>query len=393
MRVLHILFYHLEKLGRLNSGSGVRPTKIAEAFMQSGHDVHILAGSLSERKRKIRSYKTKMDKEGLKFDLVYFENSSWPTSLRVINLKEGFRSLDFSKAIVSIIPDIDIPLFSFSDLLFFWKCKRNGTITTMFYRDIYWKYPDAFQSISLTKRTLLYVFSSVDIIAYYFLFDKIFVPSREMAEILPMYDLVKERLDTLAPACQLISRKVEEKEPESKNISLLYVGGTGPLYDPSLTIRAVAAVPDVSFNLCTRAAEWAVYKENCNFPVLPSNLTVHHLTGNELTDLYIASDVAVHTAPPFGYITFAMPVKIFEYFSNQLPVIAYSGTAYANLILIEDLGWVIPYNVEALVSLLTQLAKTPELVLQKKEKVLRYAKENGWDTRVRKVISTCESVN
>ncbi len=388
---MRILFYHLEKLGRLNSGSGVRPTKIAQAFRESGHEVHIIDGALAERKTKIQSYKRKMDEEEFSFDLVYFENSSWPTSLRFTSLKGIFHLPDFSRRIFNRIANYRIPIFSFTDLVFFLKCKRKGATNTMFYRDIYWKYPDAFQSISLNRFLVLYIFSYIDTILYYFLFKKIFVPSMEMAQILPFYKRIEGKLDTLAPACQYVSQE-SKHQPKSGKLSLLYIGGMGPLYDPGLTIEALSKTPDVCFNLCTRQAEWEAFKESCGISVLPLNLAIHHLVGDELADIYSISDIAIHTAPPFGYIAFAMPVKIFEYFSNQLPVIAYSGTAYAKLIESENLGWVIDYRVEALVVLLKRLSISPQEIRRKKENVAHFSEENGWDSRVKKVISSYDDL-
>ena len=100
------------------SASGIRPLRMIAAFESLGYKVVLVTGYFSERKDCIAKIKEKI-RRGRKYDFVYSESSTMPTTLTERN---------------------HLPLHPFLDWFFFRFCNKKGIPIGLSYRDIYWKF-------------------------------------------------------------------------------------------------------------------------------------------------------------------------------------------------------------------------------------------------------------
>jgi glycosyltransferase involved in cell wall biosynthesis len=83
-----------------------------------------------------------------------------------------------------------------------------------------------------------------------------------------------------------------------------------------------------------------------------------------------------------------MPVKLFEYISYQKPIIAVEGTAVGKFVKNNDIGWVIPYDTEALTKLLKKLQEKKTEIIEKQKNIKRILTKNTWEARALQIIET-----
>ncbi|MAT46956.1 MAG: hypothetical protein CMO35_05935 [Verrucomicrobiaceae bacterium] len=88
------------------------------------------------------------------------------------------------------------------------------------------------------------------------------------------------------------------------------------------------------------------------------------------------------------YLSFSMPVKVFEAVSFGIPQIVSSGlTVAAAMIERENLGWVVK-DARELILLLQRLASHPEEVAEKRASVLRSQERHTWQARAESALKT-----
>ena len=138
------------------SGSTIRPQKMMEAFRSLGYEVDAIWGTSSERKIKIEEIKSNIE-SGAKYDFLYAENSTVP---RLIATDKHH-----------------VPRHPFVDGDFFAYLKKKKIPMGIFYRDMYWKYPDAMKNLSWWKRKLIIALQKQELAEYEQLFDVLFLPS------------------------------------------------------------------------------------------------------------------------------------------------------------------------------------------------------------------------
>ena len=106
------------------SPSHIRPMKMLEAFQFIGYEVDVIEGDGGKRKESINNIKKRI-LSGIKYEFLYSESSTMPTLLT-------------EKNHLPIYPCLDFSFFSF--------CKRYGIPIGLFYRDIYWCFPEYYTS-------------------------------------------------------------------------------------------------------------------------------------------------------------------------------------------------------------------------------------------------------
>lgn len=144
----------------LHSASQIRPLKMLQAFKDIGYEVDVIMGSGEERKRAIKVIKKNI-KNGVTYDFLYSESSTMPTLLTESH---------------------HLPTHPFLDFGFFKFCKKHGIQIGLFYRDIYWRFPDYAKDWKTNIALKLY---NYDLRKYNQLVDTLFVPSKDMLRFLP----------------------------------------------------------------------------------------------------------------------------------------------------------------------------------------------------------------
>lgn len=337
----------------------IRPVKMLAAFRNIGYEVDVVHGCGRERKARAAIVRERI-LSGTEYEFVYSECSSLPTALT-----------DPSKH----------PRYPFFDLLFLRFCMKRADLEVgLFYRDIYWRFPNTGQYRSDLRRILLSVFHTLDVAAYTVSISKMYLPSIAMRQHIPFASRIN--MGPLPPGhdVRYPSRMRDRPVP----LRLLYVGGLGELYDLRVFMTVVRETPNVEFILCTRTADWEREKaayQGC----LGDNITIVHEQGNGLRRLYDWADVAVFFLRPTRYSDFAVSVKIFEYIGHQLPIIAVQGTLVGTIVSQAGVGWTIPFAPMALRDLLAQLRTHPETMTVLAPRLAAACEANTWEARAQTV--------
>ncbi|HFU76939.1 MAG TPA: hypothetical protein ENK98_02555 [Epsilonproteobacteria bacterium] len=336
-----------------SSGSQIRPLKMLEAFRDIGYDVDVVMGYVSDRKEQIAKIKDKIGR-GVKYEFLYSESSTMPTAL---TQKHHF------------------PTAPFLDFNFFNFCKSHNIKIGLFYRDIYWVFPEYHKETSFFKYQFAKLFYLYDLKEYNRYVDMLYLPSKEMHAYFPIS--FRQNIGALPPAVD----SVECDVIASRKLRFIYVGGLSGVYDLTLFGRALLGLKDVTFNLCTREQEWEKSKHMYeNMPI-----KVHHLAGKALCEAYEVSDIAVYFIKPDKLWSFAMGVKLFEYIAYKKPIIAVKGTAIGDFVQKYDIGWVLEYDAAILEKLFISLQKNPQEIKEKIINIEKIIPLQRWEARAKQV--------
>lgn len=351
------------------SGSQVRPKAMINAFMNLGYSVDIVAGSAPLRRQKIEWIKENINR-GIVYDFMYSESSTTPTNF--LGKKYLLRYID-----------LDFSFFSF--------CKRHGIPIGLFYRDIYWRFPEHFRQWSKTKYFISQIAYKYDLVRYGKLIDILYLPSCQMREYFKESRL-KERIDILPPGADSFREIASVKEDISgadQNckggiISLIYVGGIGSHYQFHKLLEAIRDLSFVYLTICCREMEWKQNKAEYE-TYLTHRTQVVHVSGEELGKYYLNATIGVSYFSNNPYMAMAMPVKVFEYMAYSLPIICTENTEAGRFVVDNDIGWALPYEQNALRVLLTRLHYNNEELCQKRRNSIEVLQENTWEKRAEKV--------
>ncbi|MGC5628465.1 glycosyltransferase [Georgenia sp. Z1344] len=339
------------------SGSGIRPVRMLDAFRGLGYEVVEVTGHGKERAAAVRDLGRRLE-NGLRVDLAYGESSTMPTVLTEPHH-------------LPTHPVVDVRL---ARLL-----RRHGVPTSVFYRDIYWRYPEYTERVhpvvAAGTRTLYHA----ELRAYRRLLDRVYVPSREFAVHVP--HLRPEQMAPLPPGGAL--RDVPRTEGP---FTLLYVGNVTSYYRMHELLRAVDATPGVHLLLCTPKDSWeAARGEYADW--LGDRVEVVHERGDGLLPLFGRADACSIVVEPSEYRDFAAPIKLYEYIGHGKPVLAATGTLAGRTIETGGLGWAVDYDADALADRLAALRDDAGEVEAVAAHVREARHEHTWAARARQVAA------
>lgn len=346
MRILFISYVDTE---RIDSGSGIRPLRMLEAFKKSGHDIIVLIGSQmnSSRKAKIREVLHDIQKKPV--DLCYIESSTYPIMLHE------------DRKLIKTLYHMGIP-------------------TGYFYRDFYRKFPELFPRrkgfINSLKEFYLDILQWLtDRVLRYC--DIVYFPSDKSHSLFSYTDM-----RTLPPAGEYKILSFNH----SYN-TIIYVGGISERYGFDLLIKAMKIVYDRNRNIklivVCREKEWNEIKHKY------SNISwmeVYHTSGTGLEPLYRKADVGILTKKRNAYNDMAVSVKLFEYISYGLPVISTSSVEN-DIIKSLKIGITVKDNETAIADGIEQLLSDRKKYMECYENIEYELKHScQWKHRVEQVI-------
>lgn len=340
------------------SGSTIRPQKMMMAFRDLGYKVDVIWGTSSERKAKIKEIRNNID-VGVQYDFLYAENNTAPRLLAT----DGYRILRHP----------------FVDRNFFAYVRSKNIPMGIFYRDMYWKYPAAMEGLSWWKRNLIIALQKRELAEYEQLFDVLFLPS--MRCLKPLETKFSGEVCSLPPGMPDVHLNDKKKH---EKLNVFYVGGIGSQYDLRLFLSVVKEMPEIDFTLCCRRVNWEPVKSEY-MHYLADNIHIIHEQGEEALQPYFQqADVACMFFKPDMYIEMAMPVKLFEYMANLLPIISNEGNAAGDFIQENNIGWTLPFEKESLRECLKNLASDNSSIATKRANIEKILPDNTWKARAGK---------
>lgn len=352
------------------SASGIRPVKMRQAFIDAGYEVIDITGHGHERRLRWERCQRAIERGELNIDFLYSENATIPLSFtepRHFPIRLG----------------LDREIFRF--------CHNNGIPTSVFYRDVFWRFPEYDERIKPPVSTVMKWLYRHEIATYERYADVVFVPTVEMARLIP--NLTTPRIAPLPPGGA--SGGVDEHRENSQRnaedrgagdaLSIFYVGGIGGHYQLHELAHAVAGADRIALTICTSPSGWQ--SQRVHYPEITETGTIHvvHESGEGLEPLYRDADVCSIVVDPDDYWDFAAPVKLYEYIAQGKPIIASSGTHVARVVADLGIGWVVEANRDSVRSVLEFLRDHPEEVASKRQRCESIRGEHTWLARARHV--------
>jgi len=358
-----IIFHHPLPLNKnATSASGIRPLKVIDAFEKLGYEVEIVTGYGRERKEAIEKIKKQIS-DGEKFDFVYSESSTQPTLLTEKN---------------------HLPMYPFLDFYFFRFCKKYGIKIGLFYRDIYWIFPEYGKNLSFWKKSVAKLFYRFDLRQYEKYVDVVYLPSMEMSKYIPMIHPSKFRSLPPGHDKDFFIDIVKDNNPY---INILYIGGLGDHYQMHKFFEALKDNKNIRFTVCTRKEEWEKAKNSYE---IFENIHIVHKSGEELKELYSKCDMTMLFVKPQEYREFAAPVKLFEYIGEEKPIIASCGTLAGEFVRKNNIGWCIEYNTEELKKFFFDILYDKSAIQEKRKTIKEIKDKHSWLMRVKQVQKDLE---
>ncbi len=343
------------------SASEIRPIKMLQAFQDNGYEVFFVTGDAKTRQLRINQLKQNLA-SGIKYDFLYSESSTLPMMLTDTH---------------------HLPTRPFTDLKLFSLCKRNSIPIGLFYRDMYW----AFKGINrfgLLKHWFSKGFHILDIYIYNLYLNVFFgtTPDREF-----MFDLLKPLKRSL-PYYELYPGSVplvqkSDLIPES----FIFIGSIKPpLYDLRVVLEAFVKFPHLKLTICTTKKNWELHSAYYE-PFMSPNVEIVHLVDEEAQRIIGVSQYAFSYFPDDAYRNYAMPFKIFDYMSHDIPVICNENDATGTFVREAKTGFAIPHSKEALASFLSNLP-SEEKYQELRKHIAQVKTEHTWQKRAEFVAST-----
>lgn len=364
----NIIFHHPLPLNpKATSASGIRPLQMIKAFEALGYQVDLVTGYAKERKEKIKQIKQKIA-QGTKYELLYSESSTMPTLMTEPHHLPTSPWLDFS---------------------FFRYLKQHDIKIGLFYRDIYWCFPEYENTTNKLKAKVAKWFYRYDLRKYDELVDVLYLPSLKMAKYIPGATACRHLQLPPGHAINSLPALVKTQDADGE-LTLLYVGGLSAHYQMHELFNAMHSLPNCRLLVCTRQFEWQ--KHGQEYQPLANNIEIVHLSGEQLTQLYQQADIALLFVKPHEYWTFAAPVKLFEYLGYTTPIIASEGTLCADIVCELGAGWSVQYDQASLITLLQRLQQQPELLQQTRAQLVNISAEHSWQGRAAQVVKDLTAI-
>lgn len=351
--IFHIPFKIDEK--RL-SGTNIRPVKLLNAFKELGYTVDFISGYGEERKKTIEQIKQNI-KNGTKYEFLYSESSTMPTLLTEKN---------------------HFPKYPFLDFGFFKFCKKNGVKIGLFYRDIYWAFPSLY-SLNYLKKKIAIFYYKYDLRKYNKLVDILFFPCENVVNYIPFS--LKMKIEECFPGAD---NKILEYE-KMNQIELLYVGGSGNQYDYSCLLKILSKEKfrdKINLTIVTREDEFKKFIENQNLNIT-SNIKVIYGNIKELNIKNI--DMGILYLRPQVYIKIAVPLKLFEYIADGLPILTVKNTFSGKFVEQNNIGWQLEYDEKELEEFLDEIIEDRSIVATKRQEVLKIRENHTWLKRAEEI--------
>ncbi len=337
---MKVLFICFTDFININRGSAVRPFKIYNAFIKKGHDVILINGNAQERRNKLIQNKKNSRLDNI--DYCYIEPSTYPCH----------------------------PL----DYLMFMYVRSLKVPVGLFYRDMYFKFPELFKKQGIKKIELLIRYW-IDWTIYKFISKTIFFPSDSMAEYFNFDN--KVALPPAGDDMQLIR--------EHLKYSLIYVGGLSKEFGTEILLEAMDILnkkKKIKLVIICREYDNQLFDKYKN----SDWLEIKHLSNHELQQEYMNADVAIIPRPITEYNNFAIPIKLFEYLSYHMPIVTTNCFETAKFVRENQIGIVVDDDSQVMADAIIQLFESPDEIekyAKKTKEVL--LNENLWEHRVDKI--------
>ncbi|MCH5586721.1 glycosyltransferase [Shimazuella sp. AN120528] len=360
-----LVYFPFALAEKADSGSKVRPLKMIEAFEKWGDDqgleVIVVSGESKERETKWNELLQQNALTNVRF--CYAENQTIPIWLTDKN---------------------HIPSRPFIDKKVFQYLKQHQIPTGIFYRDVYWKFDELYPLKGLKKRLMQWLYRREE--KFYEKYaDAIFLPSLEMGKYV---DINRTKV-ALPPGGKEVA--FQKTNREGNRVRAIYVGAVKhadnglPLLLETLERIQKENLP-LSLTVVCREAEYQGLSDEQKEKMKQLQVDIRHISGAELDALYMEIDFAYLPRTKSTYNDFSVPVKLVEYLSNYLPVLASDCTAQQRFVESGPYGVVAGATTDAMVAATKKMMEQHQTFLKTIQE--KFLASNSWIARVQAVNQT-----
>ncbi|TYS63775.1 glycosyltransferase family 4 protein [Bacillus infantis] len=361
-----LLYYPFRLAENANSGSKLRPIEIHRAFKQWGErekvEILLLSGTSAERDAMFDEWKQQGKLDDIWF--CYMENQTIPFWLTDPGHKPQR-------------PFVDTKVMKF--------LKSRRVPVGVFYRDVYWKFDELYPLKGIKKAVMKTIYRMEE--KFY---DKycqaIFLPSDAMGAYV---DIPREKI-ALPPGGKYRGSDISTvRSPGVKKG--LYVGGiNNEDYGLFLLLEAMDLANSeqeiLNLTIVCREDEFEKLSEKKKELIMKKNVQVKHISGETLDELYKEMDFAFIPRYKSTYNDFSVPVKLVEYLSNDLPLVATNCEAQKQIIEEDGYGIICEDNPESMAKAIKNMAEQSDSL---RENIMNsFMKKHSWLARVEKVKNT-----
>jgi len=359
-----LLYYPFQIAKEANSGSKVRPKEIHKAFLawgqENGIEVLLLSGSSKEREETFFQWQREGKLDNLWF--CYMENQTIPFWLT-------------DQGHIPKKPLIDQKVMRF--------LKAKKVPVGVFYRDVYWKFDELYPLKGIKKFIMKSIYRLEE--KFYEKYcDVIFLPSEAMGR----YVQIEKPMVPLPPGGKGMKGQHSKSNIGSKKG--LYVGGiNNEDYGLFLLLDALSLAnkdqKNCELTIVCRPDEFEKLPSEKKSRLLDAGVTVKHVSGEALNTLYKEMDYAFIPRFKSVYNDFSVPVKLVEYLSNELPVIATHCEAQKDIIEADEYGLICEDNPESMAQAILRMNDEVDTYRSHIQK--SFVEKHSWLARVKKVKS------
>ncbi|WP_436373703.1 glycosyltransferase [Cytobacillus sp. BC1816] len=359
-----LVYYPFALSENPNSGSKLRPLEMKNAFhawgMENDVNIIVISGTSEQREQQFNELVSSGKLENLWF--CYMENQTIPLWLTDPGHK---------------------PKRPFVDRKVLRYLKGKSVPIGVFYRDVYWKF-DELYSLKGLKKTIMQAIYRKEEKFYEKYCDVIFLPSDAMGEYV---DIAKRKI-ALPPGGK--AKSIAKKVRSDGRSQGIYVGGiNNEDYGLFLLLDALE-IANSQKRICDltvvcREEEFANLPDKKKNKFAELDVQVKHLSGEPLNELYKEMDYAFIPRYRSTYNDFSVPVKLVEYLSNELPVIATYCKAQKEIIEKDGYGLICADNAKDMSKAIQSMAVDTEKFRYNIQQ--SFVEEHSWKARVKKVKS------
>jgi glycosyltransferase involved in cell wall biosynthesis len=357
-----LVYYPFTLSKEANSGSKLRPLEMKKAFetwgSANGVEIILISGTTLERENRFNELLTLGKLNDLWF--CYMENQTIPIWLT----DPGHRP---------IRPFFDKKILKF--------LKSNGVPIGVFYRDVYWKFDDLYPLKGM-KKTVMQAIYRMEEKFYEKYCDIIFLPSLEMGK----YVSINRPMVDLPPGGKSVV--ISKKESRNFPFEAIYVGAIkSEEYGLSLLLHSMELINAKEFRcnltIVCRENEYSALPPETREQIRRLNIEIKHISGESLNQLYEKMDFAFIPRLCTEYQHFSMPVKLVEYLSNGLPIIATACEAQERFISENQYGLICKDEPHSMAEAIEKMFTAIDVYQENIDKT--FLKNHSWVSRVEKV--------
>ncbi|WP_457561869.1 hypothetical protein [Caminibacter pacificus] len=277
--------------------------------------------------------------------------------------------------------------------------KNHGINYTVFLRDMYQAYPQYEKIVSKDSAYGRFLTLRDEVMDMFMNITKMYTPSETFVEEMILRGLVpqeyKNKLDTLPPGINKMMMLFDSHHISGggEKIKIVYTGGMGEFYDFRKFLEAFYICKDLPLELHLYIKKAELNKSRHIYGNLEENENIYIHEGS-FTELAVNMDfdIGLSLFEDDSYRKMAIPVKVFDYLSLKLPVLAGNGTEAGKLVKKYDVGFNLDNNVVEIVKFLMQIVENREILKQKQQNITKFVLENLWEKRIEKVLKDCNAL-